>query len=427
MKRTLLLLLVSMLALPLFAGGATEEVEPIEIVVLHGGGQPLTDQAWETTFAYAVDMWQAEYPEGTVAERRIDLSDGSTMTMDALLAAGQAPNIYDDYVGRVSKYLVPEFALDLSEHLDLSAYLDGVLTPYTRDGAVLGLPRPGGAQGMAINLEIMRDIGYDPAFDWTIKDFLQMAALVRNHYDGEKFATGMFAGNQSGDYLINNWFAAFGVEKYADGYEYTTIDQGGAQVYEFFQHLVRQEYVPPGAATLVDDDYVIQWAKGDLAATAFFPGWTKPYFDTVISQGLRDEPFDYKFLPFPHLKGESGTPTYVSSAAIVVQNTGDARVDEAAATFAGIYNDGYVQTQMSTNLLIPNRSDATFLPDDPRVAETARIVAENGIMDVGLTTPFFAAVRPQHYPVLQKVLNLDVTPEEGIAEYATRINDALSE
>ena len=45
-----------------------------------------------------------------------------------------------------------------------------------------------------------------------------------------------------------------------------------------------------------------------------------------------------------------------------------------------------------------------------------------GIMDVGLTTPQFAGRRPLHFPILQKVLRLEVTPEEAIREYEAALN-----
>ena len=356
----------------------------------------------------------------------LDLSDGSTLTMDALLAAGDPPNIYVDYIGRASKYLVPDFSLDLSQYIDTSVYQPSALAPFMRDGQLLGLPQPGGAQAMAVNLEIMDEIGYTVPDRWTIDDFLEMAALVRDYYDGEKWATGMFAGNQSGDYLINNWFAAFGVEKYAEGYDHTTIQNGGAEVYEFFQTLVREGFVPPGSATLVDDDYVIQWAVGDLAATAFFEGWTEPYFNSVIAQGLRDEPFPYEFVPFPRAEGVENVPSYMSNGAMVAFQTGDPIADAAAAAWIAGANGRAAQShQVIEANTIANRTDVTVQSANPHVAQIAAVVAAGGIMDVGLTSPFFAAVRPTHVPVLQQVLNLDITPEEGIEEWARRINEAL--
>jgi len=413
MKRIIFALLALVLAFPVFAGGQTEEKS---ITILH---------APEGNFSvmnYAAGKLEEDFPGVEVVLMQVDLSDGSTLTMDAMLAAGIPPNVYVDYIGRTSKYLVPEYALPLDEYIrDLDAYFQSSLAPYRTDEKLLGLPQPGGAQGMAINMQIMEEIGFTPTFDWTIPDFLAMAELVKAHYSGEKYATGMFAGNQSGDYLINNWFPVFGAQWFADGYSSTTIDRDGADVYRFFHDLVINGYIPPNAATLVDDDYVIQWAKGDIAATAFFPGWLDPYFQTVIEQGMIDEPFPVEFFPFPN-----SSPTYVSNSAIVVHETGT-EADVWAARFAEYANDAYSQSQQSLNNVIPNRADAAILSDSPWIEQTGRIMQQNGIFDVGLTQPFFARTRPQHFPVLQKVLNMEYTPEEAIAEYARRLNEALKE
>lgn len=413
MKRLFTIGLI-LIAVSAFATGTAEN--PQTITVLHSGDQVYQD--W-TRFGYATERLQSDYPGVLVELMQVDLSDGSTLTMDAMLAAGTAPNIYIDFIGRASKYIVPEYAKDLRGLVrDLDRYQD--LGPYTRGGAVLALPEPGGAQGMAVNMEIMREIGFTPTWDWTIAEFLEMAELVKQRYGGEKWATGMFAANQSGDYLINNWFSAFGAEYYADGYGATTIDRKGAEVYRFFQTLERERYIPANSATLTDDDYVIQWAAGQLAATAFFDSWMEPYFATVEAQGLGKR-FEYQFFPFP---GEN-VATYVSSSAMVIRNTGTS-ADAIAARWAEYANDAKVQSAWTSALgLAPSRTDAVMVNDSPRLTEVARIVADGGVFDVGLTMPFFSRTRPQHFPVLQKVLRLEVTPEAGIAEYAARLNAAI--
>lgn len=410
--RKLIPVVFLMVAAALFATGTAEEPQSIT-VLMDMNAAAFSDGTTMRT-------WGEEATDLEVEYLSLDLSDGSTLTMDALIAAGKAPDVYFDYIGRVSKYLVPEYAMPLQDKIDVSAFSG--LAAFTRNGDVLGLPASGGAQGMAINLEIMGDIGYTVPDLWTIADFLEMADLVKQHYGGEKWATGMFAGNQSGDYLINNWFASFGAELYGDGYESTTIAEKGARVHDFFQHLVQQGYVPPGSATLVDDDYVIQWAKGDLAATAFFESWTKPYFDSVISQGLRSEPFEYTFVPFPRAQGVENVPTYMSYAAFVAHKD----APDAAADWIAGASGVEVQSRLLVELdQMPSRTDITAVNPNPRLAEITAIVQAGGIMDVGLTSPQFAAVRPQHYPVLQKVLNLTIEPQKAIEEYAARVNEAL--
>ncbi len=455
-KTTTFLLMVLVFAASLFAAGQSEVKREITLLAT------VTDSP---EVLYAIEQFNSDYPDIEVIALTVDTSTGSGLTMKAKLAAGEVPNVYADYIGRVSEYLRADFAMDLTGKVrDLGQYNDGVLVPYTRDGRILGLPQPAGAQGIAVNLDILDEIGFSLKFDWTVDEFLRMCELVKQRYNGEKFGTGMFAGNMSGDYLINNWFAAFGVEMYKSGdYSRTTVRETNIErVYEFFQGLVKSEYIPPNAATLVDDDYVLQWVMGKIVATAFFPGWVNYYFSVIINQGLKTgadseylenaraiyetakkdnddvtiqdlldsgdipAPFRYAFVPFPRGEGVQKVPTYISNAAIVVHETGTQQ-DVWAVRLAEYLNDSHAQTMMSANGVIPTRRDAQMLSTDVHVQETANIAMRNGIMDVGLTMTKYMATRAQHYPVLQKVLNLKITPLEAALEYEERINKALED
>jgi ABC-type glycerol-3-phosphate transport system substrate-binding protein len=377
-----------------------------------------------TMFTEVLKLLQKDFPAIKLDSNIIDLSTGASITMDAMLAAGTPPNLYIDTMVRTSKYIVPEFALALNGLVrDLDKYNPGILDPVTRGGKVLALPMAGGAQGMCINLDIMRDIGYTVPDNWTIDDFLKMAELVKQKYKGERWATGMFAGNQSGDYLLNNWFAAFGVKFYGGDYNKSIIaDTGGAKVYKFYQDLVRAGYVPPNAATLNDDDYAAQWMVGKLAATAFFPSWTTGYFKSAMDQGLIKQPFAYKFVPFPRGPYVKSVPTYFSGAAMVGHKTGT-DIDKVTARFMEYRNSAYLQGEEARyGNVMTNRIDVTFKPTDIRLLEVADIVARNGLQDVGLTDPRFTERRSMGYPILQRVLNLTITPEAAIAEYQTKLS-----
>jgi len=428
MKQIFTFFLFILLAAAVFAAPSAEvDAEaptPIEISILYSGVADLGDLG--TNIGWAISRVKEDFPGATITELQIDLADGSAMTMTALLASGQAPNVYMDYIGRASSYIVADYALPLDRFVhDLDQYPVETLAPYRRNGNLLALPQPGSAQGMAINLELMADIGYDVPDNWTIADFLEMAELVKQKYGGSKWATGMFAGNMSGDYLINNWFAAFGADFYASGdYSKTTIaSTGGAAVHEFFQLLMHEGYIRGDAATQVDDDYVLDWAKGDLAATAFFQPWIKPYFDVVAKQGYA--PFDYKFVPFPRGPGVDFVPTYNSCAAMVVHETGTDE-DAVAARMVEYLNSAEIQTAaVLIQGVLANRKDVTVSPTDEWTAQIQGIVRSNGLFDVGITNPRYMAARAQHFPVLQRVLNMEMTPADSIAAYEKALNEAL--
>ena len=373
--------------------------------------------------AYVEALLKKDYPNVKVKWLTLDLSDGSTLTMDALLAAGTPPNVYVDSMVRASKYLVPEYALPLDNYIhDLNQYYPASLEMFKVNGKQLGLPMTGSAQGMAINLDIMKEIGYTVPDNWTIDDFLKMAELVKQKYNGKKWATGMFAGNQSGDYLINNWFASFGANWYNNkNYDKAVVaDNGGAKVYEFYQTLVKNGYVPPNCATLVDVDYIIQWASGNLAATAFFPNWCKPCFDTVIQRGIIDKPFNYKFVPFPRAKGVTKVGTYADYTAIVVHKTGKEE-DKIAARLAEYLNNPVTGNLFAEMGCLVDRKDVKPC-SDVHFQQVTKIVQENGIFDFGLSDRRFTERRALQYPILQQVLMLKITPETAIKKF----QDALS-
>jgi ABC-type glycerol-3-phosphate transport system substrate-binding protein len=229
----------------------------------------------------------------------------------------------------------------------------------------------------------------------------------------------LFAANQSGDYLLHNWFEAFGAHYYVNGdYDNSVIAKtGGAKAYTFYQTLIKNGYVPANAATLNDDDYMLQWLSGNLAATTFFPNWTAMYQKMGIDQGINLKPFKFAFVPFPRGIGVKGVPTYVNAGAYVVWNSPNKKINEIAARFVEYANGPAAQSLSAKyEATVPNRIDA--IPStDASVKATSKIVSENGIYDAGLTDPRFTERRSTQFPVLQKLFTFKVTPEQAIMEY----------
>ncbi len=410
---TVLILLVAGLS---FAGGE-REAKTIEILVTNLEA-PVGDM---DAYDYAEAKVLEKYPDVEFVYKVVDLTTGSAITMDTLIASGQAPDVYADSMVRASRYMTPDFALDMSEYLDLSMYTD--LGPFTRDGKVVGLPGQGGAQGMAINLDLLEKVGYTIPDDWTLSDFFDMCEAVKQYSEetGEEvYGTGLFAGNQSGDYLWTQWFSVFGVDLYSDDYTKSTQINGGAEVWNFYRTLIDKGYIPPNTPQLVDDDYVIQWARGMFAATAFYPSWTEPYFDSVMKQGLIDKPFNYKFIEFPNdapaCSNFNGTVVnkdteYPEIAMEYVKALGSVEVREAYVIHKGS---------------LAFREDVTAEPRDEKVKQVNKIVEENGMYDLGVTNPWFAEVRAQGFPILQEVLMGKMTGEEAAKEYTERVNEIIA-
>lgn len=434
MKRLIFLLMVTLITTVGFATGVEEEtttkvVEDVvvaevvkEITLLTSGG----DYETSPLVRYAIDRFHEDYPKVEVRCLLADLSTGSSMTMQALNEAGLAPNVYWDYVGRVAEFMVPGYALPLDGLVrDLDQFNDGVLDPFRKNGLVYATPQPAQANGMAINLDIMADIGYTVPENWTVDDFLEMCELVKQFYGGEKYGTMMYAKTMSGDYQINTWFGSFGAEFFAPGdYTRSTIrETGGAKVHEFFQTLMSNGYIPADSATLGDGESFNMWGDGMFAAVPFFAGWVPAYQAAGVSRGY--DSFALEFVGLPSATGNP-VPAYSTTAAYMVVETGTA-ADAMAARLVEYMNGIEVQALLTATAGIPsNRKDSILESSDPLFAQTGAIIAANGTQDVGLFSPLYSAVRAQHTPILRRLLNFELTPEESIRLYEQAVNEVLA-
>jgi len=434
MKQFAIILLLLFVAFgTLFAGGNKEEkapavetqkqaaVEaepPIKIVYL--GGNDLREDGKEGVLARAIRLTQKKYPTLEVEHKMLNIGTGTTVSMDTLLATNKAPDIYSDWMGRVSKYMVPEFTLPLDDIMDVSKFIN--VDELKRNGKLIAIPSSGNAQGMMVNLDLLDKVGYPIPDNWTLDDFMEMAKMVKAYSDrtGEEvYATGLFAGNQSGDYLWMQWFSVFGVDLYNDDYSKSMEDEGGEEVWAFYKSLVDNGYAPANAAVLVDDDYLFQACTGMIAATAFYEPWTAHYFKTFTEQGIIDGAFNYKFVPFPN-----NAPACGSNAGIIVNK--NTEYPEVVAEILKYMTDAYTfNTSIKEGTSLTYRSDTTAENDNPRINEISAAVVKNGMYDLGVSNPWFAEVRAEGYPVLQKVLTGKLTPAQAAEAYADIVNDII--
>ena len=382
-----------------------------------------TDPAYGKTTHYkeAERLLRADFPNAKIKLLGVDTTDGSTVSMDALLAAGRAPNIYYDAVMRTSKYMIPEYALPLDGLIrDIGKYKKDIMADYYKNGRLLGLPEPGGGFAMCLNMDILREVGYDPPANWTTDDFLKMCSLVKAKYGDKYIISNMHAANQSGDYIVNMWYASFGVNWYNNkNYDVSHVsDNGGAKVYAFFQELMKRGYIPANSATMTDDDRDAEWCKGNVVSTGYCPGWLV-FQDSAIQQGTLAKKFDVKFVPFPRAAGIKKVPLYYYGAVYIVHKTG-ADADKVAARFVEYANGAWWQ-DFGKELAFPNRIDVTG-PTNKHMIQIAKLLEENGVQDVGITDPRFTGRRAVQFEILQRVLQFKVSPEQGAREFQEALN-----
>lgn len=429
-KRLATILLMLVMVLPAF--GASKQME---ISLLYAGADGMWPKGYTDPNGYLglESKLIADFEKETGAKVRrlaLDIQSGSTMSIDALVAAGIPPDVYTDFAGRVAKYMIPEYALDMKKYIkDIDDFAPSVLALTTRGGKVLALPTVSWAVTMSVNEDILAEVGYTlPApKDWTIEEYLKAAALIKAKAPG-KYTSMLIAMNQSSDQWWMPWFYAFGARVYAPGdYSKTVLNQPKAlNALRFFQQLVASGYVPGKPQTLCDDDVLTLWGSGKLAFMPMQIGHTA-VMESAVKQGLLAKPFKFKFIAFPHAKGEKPTPAAAGPSLVLVHKTDDEARNKLAARLAWyISGPEYQRFATLTDQGFPSRkSVGQPVKDNPLWIQTAAIIEQNGVCDFGITTQTFSAVRVQLFPLMAEMYLGKLTPEQVLNQYEKNVNDIL--
>ena len=410
MKRILLILLVLCLVPIGLMAEKTAEVE--SIVILRSPG---VDPDLEAAIAKFTDDTGM-----TVEVIEADISTGSTITIDTMIAAGEPPDIYMDYLPRTGKFITPDYAIALDDYVDMSVYNPTMMAQLKRDGKYYAIMRPTGAQGMFVNLDITDAAGYTVPDNWGAEDFVEMAKAVKKI---GKYATILFAANQSGDYFYMNWFASFDTQLYSEGYTESTADsEQGLTTLQFLNMLIEEGYVPRESAMYSDDDYLRELGLGNCAVGGLFIGHLA-ILNSMVEQGSIEAMPRYKFVSFPNDAAACSMPH-----AVVGYDSGDDFRNEMVATLMTYIESKESQTaHVIKNGTFATRLDVTAESESPDWKAIKKITQDNGLYDLGLAHPAFGEIRKQMFPLLQEMYVGDITPEEAIEAYDDAVTAILQE
>ena len=424
MKRPILFVILILVAAALFATGGQEsaaEVKKLYVVASRGDVEPVM----------LTDLFHKTYPGVELEFLRPKLEDGSTVTMDSRLMSGQETNVLAEYMGRIGKYAAMEdISLDLGPYIkDKADFLPGKLEMTTYNGRLAALPMTGGAFGMAVNLRMLDEIGFgDFDFtDWSLGDFERMAEAVKRTYNGEKWVTGLFFGHRSGDYLWMQWLSTFGAKMYGNGYDTTTINsQAGINVFTFWKTMHERGYVRPDCAVLLDDDYLGDMGTGKYLMTAYVPGWLNRDQKAADAQGIKDAYYPFKFVQFPKAEGVDKVPAAGSCGGVMAFQNESTLKEDMSAHIAWLWTTEVFQNRSISYGEYPTRKSVTATFDSPYWGQINKIVADNGMLDLGISKWFFADVRVLAFPIAQAVITGKLTPAQGAAKYAADVNKVLA-
>ena len=381
-----------------------------------------------------VTPFEKENPNVRLEWVPINVTDASTMAMDARIASGLPVHFYYDYMSRVAKYAIPKSAggsiaaLDLSKYIkDLDGYLPGWLESYNRDGQ-LAVPVTMHIIAQQINLSLLEKVGYAlPRKDrWSLAEFEKMAGKVKAAKIPDTWPTLMFAENRSGDWMYMDWFASFGAPIFKDGkLALKPTDIKGLQVFKYWKWLQTMGYIPPEAAMMNDDHAIAYRDEGRLAAMGNRGVDVDLVSKTLVEQGILREAPKTVLYPYPRAPGVEKAPVLTSFELAMAFDSGKEAENAAAARLVWYFSNTAAQQKIcDAGAKYPSRRGVKPLADQYWNNAYALMV-EQGTLDVGQMHQGYDAIRGAMYPQLQKMFSGKASPAEAYVNYLAELQKVL--
>ena len=449
MKKLILIMLCLTLFIPtmLFAAGGKEE-DLTKIVLVHG---------FADFYQIMMDQYSADHPD-------VDLvwvpKGGGVISVDALIAAKEKPNVFMSTPGELGKFLKPGFALDLSKYIDISDFKPDSLDIYYREGQLLALPVTVAVNAFDINLTLAEQVGIDTT-DYLDRDYLSIdefvtfCKLIKDKMPEGYYGTAIWAGNRGSQAVNYHWLSAFGAEFYKDGdYSRTTINSPEAvQGLNFMKYLVEEGFAPPEAAVLDDDEAIAMWASGKIGGLWARAGGWLGMIDNAIKQGMAvsDTRQNHVFMTWPVADGVESNPLSFGGNSGMVIASDDEKVNILAAELLDVMTSAACQSKtIAPGAGYVTRKSALEPPQDvwpdwasvdleayaaaeaydigfKHYTKISDLFAKYGGLDTGVSTVYASVMTQEWLKVFQPFMTGKITAEEALATFETNFNKILAE
>ncbi|MFH1603303.1 MAG: extracellular solute-binding protein [Pseudomonadota bacterium] len=438
MKRVLILLVLLVTAAALFGAGVKEPMsERYKLTLVNTGDSRWPDSATaEDTGGYVsfqekiADEFRKTHPNIEVTVIHRDVTQGS-LTVDALMAKGTPPDVWLDAAGYFQNYLNADYALPLEQYMDVSVYQKDLTDLYTRNGHVYALASTNVANGMVINNDMLKAIGYTmPAqADWTTDEFLRLAERLK----GAGFPATMIMTQQGLISWNMVWLYAFGAELYRNqDYSKVTINTPAAKAgLEYMKLLVDKGYAYPYPNEQNDDAGVELFTTGKVFSCMMQTGHVTYWLPEQLKNNKIDKLIDYSFVEFPHAPGVAHTPTYCYQTAVIAHRSADEGRNKAVIElfksqvgpdyqrYAAMCNGGFPTI---VGLQLWDKGDsasATF-------KSVAAIAANAGAMDLGGLSPRAAEVNAAWKLPIQAFMAGKLTAQQVLDQFEAEAKKILA-
>ena len=274
-----------------------------------------------------------------------DVSKGS-LTFDAMLAAGNPPDVWIDAGGYMPNYMNDAYALQLEKYLDLSGFREDMISLWTRNGHVYAVPFVNIATGMAINTDMLKEIGYElpPLAQWTTDEFMRLAARLK----AAGYPATMIMGKGGFNSWTDVWFYAHGATMFGEDKSRVAINSYEAgQALNFIRTVIDRGYTP-APLEVNDDDGVELFTTGKVFSCMMQNGHTDYWFPEQLKQGKIAKIPGYTFIEFPHATGRAHTPVSGYQTVVIAHKQRTEALNKLVAGLVGAVTGKEMQFYYAT-------------------------------------------------------------------------------
>lgn len=420
LRKVLQLALVGMLVMGLMVSVATSQT-----IIRHWQGDTPFAVEWVEIL---IERFEKAHPEVKIETEYIPVGNMAQKVMIAI-ASDTTPDTLKDYIGRMSSWWKHGALESLSGTLskeDLQDFYPSLIDLCKMDGQLIGYPWPLGVRSFGANMTLLERAGVAELVpsgenrEWSLETFEQAAEKV-SQFEGV-YGTGFFASGCSGDYHMLGWFQSFGAYLYEDGDHTRTglNTDAGVRALEWMIDLVDKSVAAPGMAGTTDDHHVEAFWSGKIG----FGGWvpTEAQAKGNYESGMIDYLAEYRLLEFPHVEGVTAPPIFIGNDVASVFK--DSEVKELAIEWTQCLASKEALElfiEMTPSAVIPSRRS---IPAKGEYAQTMqRMIAKNGVGDLGLTSEFYLEVRNAQYPEFQAAFTGIKTPRRALDDFAKAVRE----
>lgn len=414
MKRIVIALLIALLGWSAFAGGVVETLEePDRLTLIIGTPDIPISVLGPPPVSYSKLYGEYIGPEFTRQTGiPVDIIDkgsasGNAEKIRLLLNSGESVDVYADYMGRLSEFANPNYAVDLTKLLPRS-YFDGfhqtLLAQYRVGDSIYALPDSAWATAMFINVELADQVGMSYLYErgsWSTEEFTEFCRAIRGL--GDEYYGSVFLAKQStGDYFLLSFLAGFDATIFDLEGNLVADSPNMIQAFEYLLSLQSEDLIVPGTSGIPDSEYRRRWNEGKIGAASGLYSFALQGFPAAV-------------MDFPRAPGSTG-PTVImgNDGALVFQApTGRLRSAELAAF---LVSPEIQQFRSEAQYRFASRPGVKG-SDTDLYRSISALIERSGIINAGLTLPKYNRVREAWYPMVQAIFSGMKSPAEAMAVY----------